>query len=325
MLVTAAAQAQTAPADSAESPDSVPPPTNSASAESRDADQTLRSYLRLQEQLHSALLAVEQARLEASLEAKTNADFLAARLQTLEHALTEQRRQQQETEHGANRMLLALGGVVLLLGLIALALTAFLQARGMNRLAEIALGTPGARMSALPQFGTIAGPSPTLLLAADSKAHDSDRLLATIGRLETRIHELEHSAQRSLGTGASEPQTPDPAGNGKPSAAPGDQVAGLLGKAQALLQLGQAEKALQCFDDAIARSPDNAEAFLGRGLALERLERFDDALRCYDRSMELGRSPTQASLRKAEILTRQERFAEALECYEHALRAGPKP
>jgi tetratricopeptide (TPR) repeat protein len=324
--MTAFVIASPAPADGTRNPETMP--TNGSPAVG-DNEQTLRSYLRLQEQLHAALLAVEQARLEASVEARTNADLLAIRLNGLERALADQRQQQEQAERSADRTLMILAAVVLGLGLVALAMMTLLQARGINRLAEIALGVSGDKGTGAAQFHALPAPAQTLLLAGETRAPDSDRLLATIGRLENRIHELEHSTQRTpaASTPIHDPSGPEPFLNGIPSAPqvdPAAEVAGLLGKGQTLLQLGEEEKALQCFDEVVARTPDNPDAHLKKGLALERLGRFDDALKCYDRSMKLGRSPTQAFLRKAEILTRQERFAEALECYEQALRAQAK-
>jgi tetratricopeptide (TPR) repeat protein len=81
---------------------------------------------------------------------------------------------------------------------------------------------------------------------------------------------------------------------------------------------------LQCFEEVIALSPENADAHLKRGLALEKLQRPKEALAAYDQAIALSRFHSLASLRKAEILTQQERFAEALECYEQALRSEDK-
>jgi len=305
------------------------PATNAkpATVAMSDADQTVRAYLRLQEQLHAALLAVEQSRLEASLEARTNADRMASRLNALEELLDEQRARQEFATRSSSRTLVVLAAIVLGLGFVALVLTAFLQTRGMNRLAEIALGSPPARASGLAQLDSLPAAGAPQLLSSHATTPDGDRLLATIGRLENRIHELEHSAPFALGPGlvGSDSETPGSAAaaNNPGAGTAPDQMMGLLGKGQALLHLGQAGKALQCFDEALALAPDHADAHVKRGLALERLGKLDEALKCYDRCLDLNRRHTHAALRKAEILTRQERFTEALECYEQALRPDP--
>jgi tetratricopeptide (TPR) repeat protein len=294
-----------------------------------DPDQNLRVYLRLQEQLHAALLAVEQARLEASIEAQTNASLLASRLSALERTLEQERTEQRQAEQKASRAFTMLAMLALGLGLAALILTAVLQNRGMNRLAEIALGPRPGQSGGFPGFGSLPDAHGPLLLSGGVKRPDGDRLLATISRLEKYIHELERSARIIPDSGAA-PESE--ASNGTTSSfvssvaavRSSDPIPGLLGKAQTLLHLGEADKALQCFDEVIARAPDNAEAHLRRGLALEKLQRPKDALAAYDQSIALSPFHTLASLRKAEILTRQERFSEALECYEQALRSQQK-
>jgi tetratricopeptide (TPR) repeat protein len=289
-----------------------------------DPDQSLRAYLRLQEQLHAALLAVEQARIEASLEAKTNADLLAGRLNTLERALTQRHDEQQQAERNASRAFMTMVMITLGLGLVALILTAILQNHGMNRLAEIAMGVPGGRTVHWPSHESLPTPNGQWFLESGAKTPETDRLVDTIHRLEKQVHDLERAARSSDSGSVAEETTDNRARAHTPSGHAADTVIGLLGKGQSLLHLGQAEKALACFDEAVAKAPDSAEVHLKRGLALEQLLRPDEALAAYDRCLALSRFHPGASLRKAEILTRQERFAEALECYEQALRSEQK-
>ncbi|HMF88255.1 MAG TPA: tetratricopeptide repeat protein, partial [Gemmatimonadaceae bacterium] len=95
----------------------------------------------------------------------------------------------------------------------------------------------------------------------------------------------------------------------------------LLGKGQALLNLDQAEQALECFDEILALDPNNTEALLRRGLALERMESWEKALECYDRAIALDGALTVAYLYKGGVCNKLQRHREALESYEHALRA----
>jgi tetratricopeptide (TPR) repeat protein len=302
--------------------------TNPAVSEP-DPDQNLRLSLRLQEQMHAALLAVEQARLEASLEARTNADVLSSRLVALERTLSEQRNEQEQATREATRALVVIAAIVIVLGLTALALTAYLQTRGMNRLAEIALGPPVGRGIGLPGLNPSPGSTQTLLLASEAKDMPSDRLLSTIDRLDRRVHELESSTRLALGQGVENPVREVAGAGANGEAAPAvvdriDPVAGLLGKGQALLQLGRGKEAMRCFDEAIQKAPNDVEVWLKKGVALERQRDLDEALKCYNRALELAPQHPQVSLRKAELLSQQERFAEALECYEQVLRAEPK-
>jgi tetratricopeptide (TPR) repeat protein len=301
----------------------VPPSTNFLV----EAELQLRSYLKLQEQLHATLLAVEQARAEASQAMRTNAEVLSARLEFLESALARQREQNLRATQESSRAMLLMAGSIVGVGLLALAFTAMFQSRGMNRLAEIATGfsTERAMLAGVLPAHTSAGET---LLLGPSPAHATNQaMLATIDRLERRIRELEDTAQPMLPfTDASPPN-----GENRTSAArvgaeprPSDHATVLLGKGQVLLSLGQLEAALACFDEAVQIAPNHAEAHMKKGLALERLKRPDDALACYDRAIASNRSLTQAYLSKGAVFNRQERYAEALACYEQALRSEAK-
>ncbi|HXG49243.1 MAG TPA: tetratricopeptide repeat protein, partial [Methylomirabilota bacterium] len=92
-----------------------------------------------------------------------------------------------------------------------------------------------------------------------------------------------------------------------------------MGRGQALLQLGRAREALECFDRALAEDARHVEALLKRGLALERLNRLDEARQSYERAAELAPDQPRPWLCQAGVLNQQERFAEALACYERAL------
>jgi tetratricopeptide (TPR) repeat protein len=298
------------------------PPTNSLA----DADLQLRASLRLQEQLHAAMLAIEQNRVEASMESRTNAELLAARLEFLEKSLTQERERQWQTSRDSNRITLLLAASVVGIGLLALAFTALFQSRGMNRLAEIATGFAHERtMLGLPPA---LGHGERLLIASDAPSGAQAALAATINRLERRILELENTPSltpsvaengSAISTGRSLPDRDHGADRRPP-----DRVAVLLGKGQVLLNLGQPENALACFDEAILAAPNRAETHVRKGMALERLKRLDEALSCYDRAIALNRSLTQAYLCKGGVFNQQERYAEALECYEQALRSEAK-
>ncbi len=296
------------------------PATNAPSAISLDTERQLRSYLKLQEQLHATLMAIEQARAEASLEAKTNAELLASRLEQLEQKLAEQREQQLQASKASSLTALWIGGGIVALGLIALALSMYFQTRGVNRLAQVADGFQNDR--ALLGAGLPMGLSGSerLLIGPGSSSAGNKTLLATIDRLERRVLELEGATASEMTLDA-EVADGKSRRNGNASRKPADQTTVLLSKGNVLLSLGKADEALACFDDAIAASPNLAEAQLKRGMALEKLKRLDDAVRAYDRAIALNKSLTQAYLSKGAIFNQQERFNDALECYEQALRS----
>jgi len=300
--------------------------TNAAvrtNADSGDAERALRSYLQLQEQLHTALLAIEHTRLENSLSARTNADVLASRLELIEKSLDQQREQQAEALRSSNRTLLTMAGIFVGVGFLTLLVMAFFQLRGMNRLAEIATGVPlGAGLTP----AAIAAGETRLLTAngSGSSGAETVRLHGVIERLEQRIQELEGAARPLPPSAAAIDITATNASRSPVPAVVEDQaghVTVLMGKGQALLNLGQHEGALRCFDDAVAAAPRHAEAYVRRGQALERLKRLDDAIASYDQALTLDATFTQAYLGKGSVFNQQERYGDALDCYEQALRS----
>ena len=303
-----------------------PEPTSTPATNAEpDTGQQLRSYLRLQEQLHDTLLAIEHARLESSLEARTNAEILATRLELLERTLEQQRDQQIKSSLTANENLLLIGGGIVGLGLVALVFTSIFQSRGMNRLAEVADGFHNDRALMASSLSAGFDAPDRLMIGGGPAGGGNQALLTTIGRLERRVQELEHTAHPILSVEGN-PQGNGDANesssrNGASIRAPANHISVLMSKGHVLLSLSQAEGALACFEEAIAASPDLAEAHLKKGMALERLKRVDDAIKSYDRAIALNKALTQAYLSKGGIYNQQERYNEALECYEQALRS----
>ena len=292
--------------------------TTTAKAEETNNQETLRSYLQLQEQLHSTQLAIERNRKEADAAAAENAKVLTARLQGIEQALDAQRGQELEAMRSSNKVMLIVAGLFAALGFLAMLFMAYFQWRTINRLAEIA--------SALPMVHALgAGPTVAALGVGDSHLvsvglpeQSNQRLLGALEQLEKRIHELEHTAQPAPHP---EAEAAPPPSNGAAAAAPeAAHIPVLLGKGQALLNLDQAEEALVCFDQALALDATHAEALVKKGAALERLRKLDEAIACYDRAIAADNALTVAYLYKGGLFNRMERFGEALECYEQALR-----
>lgn len=317
-----------------------PPPlsglTNQPPAEATAEGQgSLRALLQLQEQIHRALLAIDDARQAAEAAAKSNTDALTERLRTIEQAITTQRERELESIQSLNRLVLIAVGVFAGIGLIGLFCTGWLQLHAMNRLAEVATPRPAA-----PAFGyaSVTG----ALLPSDARTDVGEGAPATqaglrgvIERLDERVCELEDAAHLRLESGVAGGKNGDsddaslqPAGAAPGAAAEpaaeADNGSLLVGKGQALMHLGQADEALACFDAALALDPKNAEALVKKGGALERLDRLEEAMTCYDRAIEVNQAMTLAYLQKGGVCNRLERFDEALKCYEQALRVQEK-
>src|SRR6266576_1161090 len=166
-------------------------------ARTEDATSTadaLRSYLHLQEQLQAAQLALERNRQESETLAARNAEAIAARLQLIEQAMSSQRARDQETVQSANRLLLIVAGSFAGVGFMAMLLTAYVQWRAVNRLAEFMALLPVAGLTALPAPAT----TETQLVSAGVAGQSSARLFGALTRLEKRILELEHTAHTPL-------------------------------------------------------------------------------------------------------------------------------
>ncbi len=101
-------------------------------------------------------------------------------------------------------------------------------------------------------------------------------------------------------------------------------VANLLIEGQKLVEANAPDKALECFDMALAIQPKHAEALVKKGGALEKLDRTDEAIACYDRAIEADNSLAIAYLQKGGLFNRLARYDEALQCYEQALRTREK-
>ncbi len=298
--------------------------TITGKAEETNTQETLRTYLQLQEQLHATQLTIERNRKEADAAATETAKALTARLQGIEQALASQRAQELEVMQSSNKVMLIVAGLFAALGFLAMLFMAYFQWRTINRLAQISSALPlaqafgpGAPVGAL-------GAGDAHLLTVGPPEQSNQRLLGALEQLEKRIHQLEHIAHPLPHEGASPGQdagTPASSSNGDEAAAPdAARITVLLGKGQSLLNLDQAEEALACFDQVLALDANHPEALVKKGAALERLLKLEEAIACYDRAIASDNSLTVAYLYKGGLFNRMERFGEALECYEQALR-----
>jgi tetratricopeptide (TPR) repeat protein len=279
-----------------------------AKPEDTNSQETLRSVLRLQEQLSATQLAIERSQQEADAAATRRAEVVDGRLSGIEQNLAAQRTQEMEAIQSSNKVMLTVACVFGGLGCAAMLLTAFFQWRTVNRLTEISTALP-----ALGAGGSFAlGPGDSGRVTVGTADQSNQRLLGALDQLEKRIFELEHTTRPHVEgnpSPASVPEGPDAA-----------QITLLLGKGQSLLNLDQNEEAIACFDQVLALDNNHPEALVKKGAALERLRKLEEAIACYDRAIAADNSMTVAYLYKGGLFNRLERFTEALECYEMALR-----
>jgi len=297
------------------------PLTNSA-----NANESLRSYLQVQEQLHATQLALERNRQETEALAAKNTAALEAKLKALETTLNTQKSAEwtamQETVSANNRMMLKVGGAIAGVGFFILLATGYLQWRSVNRLAEVSAQVQSSRQTLPMVTGGAA-------LLGGGTAQSQDRLFGALSLLEKRILQLENTAHPAIEAGVVTPGTTT-ATNGHDRNGHGvedveqahDSV--LIAKGESFLNLDQPMEALGCFDEILKTDPDHGEALVKKGLALEALQRHDEALSCYDKAIAAHADLTIAYLQKGGLFNRLERYEEALQCYEQALHAQEK-
>ncbi len=291
-------------------------------------NESLRSYLQIQEQLHDTQLAIEKNHQEAEAAAARNSLVLEERLSTMEKTLAAQRLEELKGIERSDRMILIAAGIFAGVGFLVLLLAAFLQWTAVNRLASAAANLSAAYS---PQA---LGMGDNQMIPSAALEQSSNKFLEVIERLERRIQELEasvkvpealpaasatHEAVKNLALAESAGETPASASPGKLGA-----IALLLNKCQTLLRLDKPEEALGCLDEVLAMDPGNVEALVKKGAALERLQRLTEAIECYDRAIAQDSSMTMAYLYKGGVFNRMERYSEALECYEQALKTRQK-
>ncbi|MGH7976013.1 MAG: tetratricopeptide repeat protein [Limisphaerales bacterium] len=274
-------------------------------------------FLLIQEQLHATQLTIENNRQEAEAEAKRNADEMNARFQALEQIIATQHATDTAATQKIEQLTLLLAGVFGLVCVAVMLLMAYLQWRAVARL--VALIAPSSSALVLDN----GRPLPTLDAGA-AVAQSNARLFGAVDILEKRILELEQISHQPL----AKKKTPGTleSENGTTTAAEDRDacVANLITEGQSLLDAQAPEKALECFDMALAIEPRHAEALVKKAGALEKLDRLDEAFACYDRAIEADDSLAIAYLQKGGLLNRLERYDEALQCYEQALRSQEK-
>ena len=267
-----------------------------------------------------ALQSMNQSRAESLATSKRESDAAVERMAKLQEALEAQRTHEAETINRMNRLVVGVAAGFAGTGFVVMILTAWFFMRTMNKVAEINANIQ-SQLLALPQ------PNQPLVGNGSGNPPGNQRLLGALEQLERRIRDLEQTTapagggsdpgETAHGTLAAEAELVDletePA-----EAAP--SVGALMSKGQTLLNLDDAEQALECFDAVLKKDPRNADALLKKGTALERLRRMQEALDAYDAALDQDNSLTMAYLAKGGICNRMERYAEALECYERALR-----
>ena len=256
------------------------------------------NYLHIQEEIHATQMAIEQTQQSMADSAKSNADVLAARLQTLEQSVATQHNADAEAARKTQQLTLLLAGAFGLAGLGIMLLMVYFQWRAFTQIAQITAH----------QQAIITNANGVHQLAAPGRAtveSSNARLLDAVSVLEKRINELEGGQKLLPEIAAAKPNDP-------------------LAETQKILDANQPQLALESVDKFLAAQPNNAEALVKKAVVLEKLGRSDEALAVCDRAIAADGSLAIAHLHKGGLLNRLRRYDEALNCYELALVAQEK-
>lgn len=287
--------------------------------------------------------AIEQLRHDIEAAAERNTTAITSALARFTPTIEALQSQQAAVIQSSNRTILLVAGGFAGAGLVALMSIVALLMRALGRFSELATAATRGAVFAGGHPASALGPGDLVNVNANAVEQASARFQHAIEHLQKRIFELEHAAQPgAIESGKAAPQpkpvetlapalainiSPLPAHDVAAARKPGEptdaaaRTSLLLGKGQALLNLDQAEQALECFDEILTLDPNNTEALVRRGLALERTENWEKALESYDRAIALDGALTVAYLYKGGVCNKLQRHREALESYEHALRA----
>ena len=218
------------------------------------------------------------------------------------------------------KITLIVSGVTGLTGIGAVIAVVVLQARWINRVSETALAQAHPHPPSALGWGPQGLPEPARTSPAiqASRQQFSEAVQSLRSQIEAMEHGARHEAAASPGT-ANQARTVT-YGPEETSADQNEfEVTRLLEKGTQLLDIGRADRALVCFDQARVLAPGKSEVHLKRARALEQLQRENEALEAFDQVLLIEPSLVAANLGKAGILNRLERYNEALECYERAL------
>jgi tetratricopeptide (TPR) repeat protein len=91
-------------------------------------------------------------------------------------------------------------------------------------------------------------------------------------------------------------------------------------KAEAMVNLGEEDGAVICYEEVCKLQPEDALSWVEKGDLLTWLNRLDEALASYERATTLDSTSADIWRKKGLVLRNSQRYEEAHLCYDHALR-----
>lgn len=90
-----------------------------------------------------------------------------------------------------------------------------------------------------------------------------------------------------------------------------------------LRDLGESERALECFQSVTELEPENSDAWINQGVVLDNLGQAEEAIACYDTAIRLAPDDFDAWANRGNSLRALREYSEAMECYDKALELNP--
>lgn len=232
----------------------------------------------------------------------------------LQQTLVAQKEHQLELGKQSNALTLKVISGAAVAVFLVLLFSYWFQLRCLNRVMEVTHSMPA-----------LAGHEPALL---EQENPATSKLLAAMKLLEQRLEHLEEPAGangRANGTyhEATATYTPTLLNSGTVESGRASNISLLMAKGQVLLDTERLQEAVNCFQEALAADPANAEGHLKKGIALERLNRLEQALSAYEEALRLNPKRTIANVYKARVLAALHRYDEAISVYDSALGRNP--
>jgi tetratricopeptide (TPR) repeat protein len=95
-------------------------------------------------------------------------------------------------------------------------------------------------------------------------------------------------------------------------------------KGENYYEMGQYEKAIECFSKAISFDPKDYVSFNGKGIALLRLGNFEESIKQFDEAIRINSTFSVIWYHKGKSFYYLKKYKKAIECFNQAIRINPK-
>ena len=103
----------------------------------------------------------------------------------------------------------------------------------------------------------------------------------------------------------------------------GGEVISLVNNGNSLVILGEYEKAIKLYDEAIDINPKLEKAWTGKGNALSNLDKYDDAISAYENAIKINKNYPLAWYAEGNALSSKCMYSEALKYFNKTLEIDP--